>query len=233
VETTNEEITGSRLPDPEVKPLLSRLLPWVVLLLAALALLYFLDRGCAKSANKAEQVSGAPEAKTGERADTMKADNTPSPASSRPVSTVTLPGGSKITADEGTCMGRLAVAFAASNVNPNTAFILDHGDFEGRSAVLTTASQKELESLVTLMKAYPGVRIRIEAHTDNSENAEINKQLSTQQALAIGDFLQGRGVDRKRITTIGRGQTKPLVVNDSEDARRQNRRIEIYVITND
>ena len=40
-----------------------------------------------------------------------------------------------------------------------------------------------------------------------------------------------RGIDAKRISTIGKGELEPLVPNTSADNRQKNRRVEIEIIS--
>lgn len=213
----------------EEKPLLSRILPWVVLLLAALALLYFLNRGCANAKSKSEAASQTTSGTITDNTLSAAPVKQSQPELKKPTQTITLPTGSKLMAAEGSVIAALAEALASGTVNQSTPYILDNGEFQGRSAVLTPQSEKELEYLASILKAYPNIKIRIEAHTDNSGNADINQQLTTQQGLAVRTFLQDRGIAANRITSVGRGQSKPLAPNDSDAGKAQNRRIEVYV----
>lgn len=68
--------------------------------------------------------------------------------------------------------------------------------------------------------------LRIEGHTDNQGTADANMELSGQRALTIKKWLVSHGIDEKRLLAVGFGQTKPLVANDTEEHRAQNRRTE-------
>jgi OOP family OmpA-OmpF porin len=39
--------------------------------------------------------------------------------------------------------------------------------------------------------------------------------------------LIGKGIDRKRLSAIGMGETRPIASNDSADGRDRNRRVEL------
>lgn len=231
MEATQGEEPVKVNPTPDEKPLLSRLLPWVVLLLAALALLYFLNRGCAGAKSKSPETTEV----SGQSVDDNTKSAVPVKSAGQEIKMTTksieLPSGTKINAAEGSAIATLSEAFASDAVNSSTPSILDNGDFQGRSAVLTTQSEKELELLASILKAYPNFKIRIEAHCDNTGNADVNQQLTTQQALAVRSFLQDRGIVANRLSSVGRGQTKPLVPNDTDEGKAKNRRIEIYVIS--
>jgi outer membrane protein OmpA-like peptidoglycan-associated protein len=206
---------------------LNRLLPWLVLLLAALALFYFLGRGCAGAKSR---TAGDKQEETIMEAESPEKTGDTTRQAARPASSVVTPGSSVPIASAETFISKIRQAFAEGKEDPNMAFILDQGTFQGKSAILTREAEKELEHFATVLKEYPRSEIRIEAHTDNSGNADINMQLSTQQALAVMTYLRDRGVALNRMSTKGRGQTKPLVPNDTDAAREQNRRVEIYVV---
>ena len=71
--------------------------------------------------------------------------------------------------------------------------------------------------------------ISVEGHTDNVGNAAANKKLSEQRAKAVLDYLVGRGVDKKRLKSVGYGLTKPVADNKTEEGRSKNRRVELVI----
>jgi len=72
-------------------------------------------------------------------------------------------------------------------------------------------------------------KLRIEGHTDNTGKSEHNKDLSQQRADAVAKWLIAHGIDASRIKTVGFGDSKPEVPNDSDAHRSQNRRTEFHV----
>jgi outer membrane protein OmpA-like peptidoglycan-associated protein len=55
-------------------------------------------------------------------------------------------------------------------------------------------------------------------------------KLSDNRAKAVVDFLVSKGVDAKRLTWKGFGETQPLTSNSTEEGKAINRRTE-FVIT--
>jgi outer membrane protein OmpA-like peptidoglycan-associated protein len=100
--------------------------------------------------------------------------------------------------------------------------------FEHDSHELLPASQMELERVVEFMKTYPG-GLEIQGHTSATGKPEYNLQLSRRRAEAVKHFLISRGVDEKRLSTVGFGETKPIASNDTYAGRALNRRIEIVL----
>lgn len=76
--------------------------------------------------------------------------------------------------------------------------------------------------------------VEIEGHTDNMpiKNDEFpnNHWLSSSRALGVLDVFRNEvGIGPERLAAIGYGEFKPLVDNDSEEGRAQNRRVEIKI----
>ncbi len=120
---------------------------------------------------------------------------------------------------------------AVESANPaDKTLTLNHIWYETGSASLTSNSRYELDNLVTALNAYPQVRIEIAGHTDNVGEPEANRALSQQRAASVAKYLTDRGIDAGRLRTVGYGDTKPLVPNDSDANRAQNRRTEFTIL---
>lgn len=108
----------------------------------------------------------------------------------------------------------------------------DQIEFETDEARIkqTPRTLASLEQLADIMKKNPKItKLRIEGHTDNRGKAKHNDKLSKARADAVMQWLTQHDVDAKRMTTAGFGSKKPLVPNDSEARRQQNRRTEYYI----
>lgn len=109
----------------------------------------------------------------------------------------------------------------------------DQGKFNVRPDAAT-----ELDKLVRLMKDNPEVIIELSSHTDCTGPAVKNLSLSDKRAKSSADYIVKHGIDKKRITGKGYGESK--LVNDcrcegnsvtecTEEQHAQNRRVEIKV----
>ena len=99
--------------------------------------------------------------------------------------------------------------------------------FEPGSSSFTQGSSAALSELARLMSAYPGTRIRIEGHTDNTGPETVNLRLSRERAQAVASYLSSRGVADNRLIAKGYGSTQPIEDNFTDAGRARNRRIEI------
>ncbi len=102
--------------------------------------------------------------------------------------------------------------------------------FTVNSATLEPGAYDELERVAQVLNQYPQTTIRISGHTDSTGSADYNQKLSERRAQAVKTALAGMGVDPARMTTIGYGKSKPIVSNNTESGRQQNRRVEIRII---
>lgn len=101
--------------------------------------------------------------------------------------------------------------------------------FTTGSAVLTGSSDQALTKIAALLKANPQIRVRIEGNTDSVGVAATNLALSQARAKAVFDALVRLGVDSSRMTTIGYGETHPLVPNTTDENRAKNRRVAFHL----
>ena len=79
---------------------------------------------------------------------------------------------------------------------------------------LTQESEKGLNDLVKLLNDNPNITIELSAHTDMVGNNDDNKQLSLRRAQSVVDYLIQHGIKSDRLTPVGYGEEKPVVVDD-------------------
>lgn len=111
--------------------------------------------------------------------------------------------------------------------------------FDLNKASLRPESFIELNKLRDFLKNNPTLRIEIAGHTDTRGDASDNQKLSDARAKSVMDYLIAQGIDAKRLTSKGYGETKPIISDEAiaklasekekEKAHQENRRTE-YVI---
>ena len=98
--------------------------------------------------------------------------------------------------------------------------------FETGKATLKRASNKILDQIVDILKKYPGYKLRISGHTDNTGDADRNLELSQERAAACYNYLISNGIDASRMMYEGFGESKPIADNRRSRGRKLNRRVE-------
>jgi len=114
-------------------------------------------------------------------------------------------------------------------VELNATVRLKNIQFASRSVELEPVSLIELNKLLLLMNDNPSIKIRINGYTDDVGSDADNLKLSETRARAVVDYLVKNGIDAKRLTSEGFGETKPIADNSTETGRGLNRRTEFIV----
>jgi OOP family OmpA-OmpF porin len=88
----------------------------------------------------------------------------------------------------------------------------------------------EIEKVAAFMRQYPGTRVVIEGHTDNTGNSDYNQALSQRRADAVAQSLvRDHGIGADRVSAVGYGDSRPVASNDTPAGRAQNRRVEAAI----
>jgi OOP family OmpA-OmpF porin len=103
-------------------------------------------------------------------------------------------------------------------------------NFETNSDVILNESYASLNKLAEVMLNNRNFKLYLEGHTDNVGNDELNLDLSKRRAASVKRYLVQRGVSDLRITTAGFGEARPIGDNNTDEGRRQNRRVEFHII---
>lgn len=101
--------------------------------------------------------------------------------------------------------------------------------FETGKYIIRPISFTILNQIAGVLIANPTYIVEIRGHTDSDGNPEANLKLSTQRAEAVMKYLIRKGVDAKRMTAKGYGDTLPVYSNKTSTGKALNRRVEFIV----
>lgn len=104
--------------------------------------------------------------------------------------------------------------------------------FDFNSANIKRESYPILNEVVDILKANPNATIRITGHTDSDGSESYNQTLSEQRAASVLNYLVQNGIETRRLSTLGYGESQPVVPNTSPGNKAKNRRIEFIVLSN-
>jgi len=99
--------------------------------------------------------------------------------------------------------------------------------FDFDSAIPRKVSQPELRAMAELIKRSKVSTIQIIGHTDNVGTTTYNERLGKRRASAVCDALISLGVNPNVLKPVSKGETSPVMPNDSEFSRSLNRRVEL------
>lgn len=102
--------------------------------------------------------------------------------------------------------------------------------FETGSAETNPSHEYALAELVQSLNYYLLPPIKVVGHTDNIGREADNQLLSEQRAAAVAEILIRHGYDPERLEIVGRGMSQPIVDNDTEENRAENRRVTIVIV---
>ena len=100
-----------------------------------------------------------------------------------------------------------------------------HFDYD--SYVVRADYQDLIETHARFLKAAPSRKVMLEGHTDDRGGREYNLALGQKRAEAVSRALGLLGVPAAQVEAVSFGKEKPAMTGNSEDARAENRRVEL------
>jgi outer membrane protein OmpA-like peptidoglycan-associated protein len=108
--------------------------------------------------------------------------------------------------------------------------------YEFDRSELTANSKTIIDTTIyKLLIENPKITVELSSHTDSKGADTYNQKLSQKRAESVVNYLIAKGIDSKRLTAVGYGETKPIAPNqnpdgsDNPEGRQQNRRTEFRV----
>ena len=122
-----------------------------------------------------------------------------------------------------------APAVVAAPTSEKVTFAAD-AFFDFDKAVLKPEGRAKLDDLVSKMSGLNLEVIIAVGHTDSVGGDAYNQKLSIKRAEAVKSYLVGKGVEKNRVYTEGKGKKQPVADNKTAEGRAKNRRVEIEVV---
>jgi peptidoglycan-associated lipoprotein len=109
------------------------------------------------------------------------------------------------------------------------AEIIENIYYESGSSRILPEAEAILNKAVNALKKNPKLVLEVQSHTDATAGDEYNMELSQKRANTVVDYLVANGIDKKRLTAKGFGETQLTNrcangVECSNEEHRQNRR---------
>ncbi len=87
-----------------------------------------------------------------------------------------------------------------------------------------------LDNVILYLKENPSAEIRLEGHTDSTGNLDYNEELSQRRSLSVYNYFLENGIGETRISYGFSGDADPVDTNATEEGKKNNRRVEIFII---
>lgn len=102
-------------------------------------------------------------------------------------------------------------------------------NFEFDRANLTVNARTILDDVAAELHKYPDIAVEISGHTDAKGSDSYNQNLSDDRAHSVVGYLEAKGIDASRMSSVGLGESKPVADNETDEGRELNRRVELRV----
>ncbi len=102
--------------------------------------------------------------------------------------------------------------------------------FEIGSDKLTEQSVATVRGAAAAKSALMASKILVSGHADKLGDPEANLELSKRRAEAVRQLLLSAGIKAEDVSTAEYGENRPRVATSDDEARRENRRVEINLL---
>ena len=104
--------------------------------------------------------------------------------------------------------------------------------FQVGKSKISEESYTELDVVVNMMRENNSMIIQLEGHTDYQGDPKDNMKLSQERVDAVKEYLVSKKINKNRIKTKAFGGTSPLSRDNTPEAHRLNRRVELRILAN-
>ena len=105
-------------------------------------------------------------------------------------------------------------------------------NFEAGKSIIDPQYFALLSKVEKAINIFKGSMVTIEGHTDSQGSDKKNLTLSRERAEAVTKYLLANiEIEPNKLLAVGKGETEPIANNETEEGRRKNRRIDIYIST--
>lgn len=200
---------------------------WLLIAIVLIALLWYLMRGCNKNVPPPPP---PPDTTAVVKTDTATVAAAPPMHESMKVK---LPDGTELDAWKGGIEDKLVAFLNDPNAKPGKDVWFDFDDlnFETGSAKITPESQKQINNIAAILKAYPKTKIKIGGYTDKTGDSSANMKLSTDRAKSTTEAIKAAGAKGDQLEKAeGYGSMYAKAdATASDDDRKMDRRISVSV----
>lgn len=102
--------------------------------------------------------------------------------------------------------------------------------FEPNATELRSGAYEYLAPVKRYLKDPDMFRVMLVMHTDNTGSDEYRDRLTLDRVDSVFDWFEDNGANTQYLFSYALGDEMPLKPNDSMENRRQNRRLEIYLV---
>lgn len=121
--------------------------------------------------------------------------------------------------------------FVMESIEVGKSFQMESVYFETDSYLINSITKEILHEFSEYLQLNNNLIIEINGFTDNIGNSIDNQILSENRAKSVRDLLLLNGIDAKKLSFNGYGESYPVSNNNTKSGRKMNRRTEFKVIS--
>ena len=140
----------------------------------------------------------------------------------------------------GNDVGTLLANIELKPLRIDSAITLNNIYYDYNKSDIRPDAEFELEKVVELLRVNPSIVVELGSHTDSRGDQKYNQRLSQERAQSAVDYITSKGIDERRLSARGYGESKLLnkcssFVECSDEEHARNRRTELRItgFTND
>ena len=124
-------------------------------------------------------------------------------------------------------------AFSDPSSHPELAQIFQNINFDyDKSLVKGDNNIERIQRMAQYMRSHPKTYVFVEGHCDQRGGQKYNAALGTRRANTVRKLLIEFGVDKDHVFAITYGKDRLLRTEDTEEAYKENRRVEFEDLRN-
>lgn len=109
--------------------------------------------------------------------------------------------------------------------------IVEQVKFAYNSDKILPESEPIMNAVLRILEEHSDItKVEVHGHTDSRGGDAYNKALSRRRAASVVRWLTVHGIAKERLSSQGFGEEKPIDTNDTDDGRRNNRRVEFHIV---
>jgi len=116
---------------------------------------------------------------------------------------------------------------AGATVNHQGCWVLEGLYFDYDKSDIKPAGHSKLQEVIMVLEKNPDLKVEIQGHTDSRGSDAYNQKLSERRAHSVLNYLINAGIDARRLTAKGYGESMPAAPNDSAGNMAKNRRVQL------
>lgn len=118
-----------------------------------------------------------------------------------------------------------------AELSVDAVFQINNIRFKANSADIDPVSEMALDEIVGFLNQNPDVAIEVGGHASSQATPQFARELSTNRAKSVVEYLRMHGVATNRLYPKGYGNTRRVCNEASAECQRRNQRVEVKILS--